>query len=135
MLLLNPRFVKFGSALWENVTAVAIDRQPQRIVEAFGDNGPYAVLVDVPEQRIRIRVRQEAVRHGLNAPLPGDEAQLLCHASPTVGDAGPRRRIAATAVVLAVEHEISLHKGAIRTITLAAVSATGASDPITITDL
>jgi hypothetical protein len=134
MLILNPQLVRFGSATWENIAAIGIDRLPQRLVEVFGDLGPFPTFADVPEQRVRIRIVQSPARQG-TAPAPGDQAQLSFHTSPTAGDSGPRRRISMTAVVLSVEHEISLKRGATRTIVLAAISSTGASDPIVMTNL
>lgn len=134
MLLLNPRIVRFGSAMWGNVAAVAIERVPRRVVEAFGDDGPYAVLVDVPEQQVRIKVVQEALNGSPAVPRPGDLAMLVLHVSPTAGDSG-RQRLSTEAVVLSVEYEVSLKRGAIRTITLAAVSAGGAADPVTVTSV
>ncbi|MBL9032497.1 MAG: hypothetical protein JNM80_12430 [Phycisphaerae bacterium] len=131
MLILNPRSVTFGLATWDGVVAVSIDRAAARVVEEWSDDGPYAVLADVPEQRTRIIVAQEPSADDVGVPRPGDQATLTLHTSPASADAG-RRVISATAVVLAVEHEISLKRGASRTITLAAVSASGNADPISI---
>ncbi|MEX2218349.1 MAG: hypothetical protein WD749_06270 [Phycisphaerales bacterium] len=133
MLILNPRTVRFGQALWQGIAAVAIDRSPTRLVEEWSDGGPHAVLADVPEQRTRIVITQEIGSDDLGPPIPGDQATLSLCASPTASDAA-RRRLTTTAVVLRVEHEVSLKAGAIRTITLAAISEDGATDPITVTD-
>jgi hypothetical protein len=133
MLILNPRRVTFGSAVWEGVVAVTIDRAAHRAVEDFGDLGPYAVLVDVPEQRVRIGVVQEVARDDLGVPRPGDAGVLTLFTSPTASDAG-RRKLSCAAVVLDVSHEVSIKKGAIRTVSLAAVSSDGAADPVEITD-
>jgi hypothetical protein len=133
MLILNPRTVRFGAAAWEGVTSIAIDRLPQKHVEEWSDAGPYAVFADVPEQRTRLTVRQELTRDDLASPRPGEQASLTFCTSPTASDAA-RRRLAATAVVLEIRHEVSLKRGAIRTITLAAISQDGATDPIAITD-
>jgi hypothetical protein len=131
MLIVSPREVKFGDAAWGQVAAAAIDRSAVRIAEEFGETGPYAAFVDVPQQRVRIRIVQEVLgEEGQPPPVPGQEAVL----SFTMAVAGrPRsRRLSAVAVVLSVEHEVSLRRGSIRTIVLAAVSQDGAADPITI---
>ncbi len=133
MLILNPRSVKFGSSTWEDVTAVTIDRAAHKTVEDFGDLGPFAVLVDVPEQRVRIGIVQEVGRDDVDSPRPGEAGTLTLYTSPTASDAG-RRKVSCTAVVLNVSHELSTRKGAIRTVTLAAVSSDGAADPVQISD-
>lgn len=131
MLLLNPRLVTFGAATWDGIAAVAIDRAAHRTIEEWTDLGPYAAAADIPEERIRIRITQELARDSLDTPRTGQQATISFYTAPTLGDAG-RKKVSATAVVLAVEHEVSL-KRAIRTITLAAISD-GQSDPIQITD-
>ncbi|MFN0131217.1 MAG: hypothetical protein ACKVW3_01590 [Phycisphaerales bacterium] len=133
MLILNPRQVTFGLIPWDGVTAVSIDRSAARTVEEWSDSGPYAVLADVPEQRTRIVVVQEPSADDIGVPRPGEQATLTLHTSPAAADGG-RRLVSATAVVLAVEHEVSLRKGATRTITLAAISTSGSADPISISD-
>ena len=133
MLLLTPRLVRFGSAIWDTVASVAIDRLAHRTIEEWSDLGPYATLADVPEQQVRIKVEQEIGRDDLGPPRPGDQATLTVFTAPTAADAG-RRQVSALCVVLSVEHSLSLKRGALRTITLAAVSSDGGSDPITITD-
>jgi hypothetical protein len=133
MLILNPRSVVFGGSRWEGVVSVAIDRLPQRLVEEWSDEGPFAVLVDVPEERTRIKVVQEILRDDLDAPRPGEQGTLSLCTSPAASDAG-RRRLSASAVVLRVEHEVSVKTGAVRTVTLAAVSADGAADPVSVGD-
>jgi hypothetical protein len=132
MLILNPRTVTFGSALWEGIAAVAIDRHAHRLIEEWGDRGSYAVLADVPEQRVRIKIVQEVDRDSVGVPRPGEQGILTLYTAPARSEAG-RRRVSATAVVLAVEHEVSTRRGALRTVVLAAVSD-GAGDPITVSD-
>jgi hypothetical protein len=133
MLILNPRTVRFGAAAWDGIASVAIDRQPQRLAEEWSDGGPYAVFADVPEQRTRITVVQELSQSDLATPRPGEQAVVSFCTAPAAGDTN-RRRLSATAVVLEAKHELSLTRGALRTITLAAISADGAADPITVTD-
>lgn len=133
MLLLNPRTVRFGAAVWDNIAAAVIDRAPHKTTEAWSDLGPYATLADVPEQRVRISLTQELTRDDVGSPRPGDQGTLTLCTSPALADAG-RKKVSCTAVVLAVVLELSLKKGAVRTIQLAAISPDGATDPITVTD-
>jgi hypothetical protein len=132
MLLFHPRLVRFGPATWDNTTAIAIDRAAHRTIEEWTDAGAYASLADVPEQKVRIRITQEISRDDIDAPRPGEQADLIFYTAPTLTDAS-RRKVSTTAVILAVEHNLS-PKSALRTITLAAISPDGVTDPITITD-
>jgi hypothetical protein len=132
MLILNPQTVRFGQARWPDVSALAIDRRPRRIIEEWTDTGPYPALVDCPEQRIRITIIQELAHADPSPPRPGDQATLSCFTAPARAESA-RRKVSTTAVILEVRHELSHKKGALRTITLAAISG-GQADPITITD-
>ena len=128
MLILNPREVRFGSALWEDVVAISIDRAAHKTVEEWSDLGPYAVFADVPEQKVRVTIVQEVARDDVNVPRPGEAGTLEFHTSPTASDAG-RKKVSCAAVVLESRHELSIRKGAIRTVILAAISD-GAADPV-----
>lgn len=129
MLLLTPRAVRFGEATWEDVSAVVVDRASRRSVVEWSDLGPHAVLADVPEQEVTVRVVQSLTRDAPDAPRPGDAGQLSFDTSPAGTDTG-RRRVSAQAVVLGVRHELSVKGGATRTVTLVAVSPDGAADPV-----
>lgn len=133
MLLLAPRLVRFGPATWDNIASVAIDRLAHRTIEDWSDAGPYPTLADVPEHQVRIVVQQELGRDDLGPPIPGDQDTLTFFTAPTAADSS-RKQLSATVVVLSVTHSLSLKRGALRTITLAAISPDGATDPITITD-
>lgn len=133
MLLLNPQAVKFGVALWPDVVAVLVDRTPELQVVEWSDTGPHAVFADVPEQRVTLRVSRRLLRDTPVSPRPGDSAELVAYSSPTAGDA-LRQRLRAACVVTHVTHEFSTQRGAIQTVTLVALSADGATDPIAIED-
>lgn len=133
MLVLNPRMVKFGPVVWDGVLSVAIDRLAQKRVVEWTDAGPHAVMADVPEQRVEIAVVQELAREDLAGPAPGQQAELVLFTSPTASEAA-RRKVTTQAVVVQVRHEISLKRGAVRTIELVAVSAAGGTDPVVISD-
>ncbi len=130
MLLLSPRVVTFGASLWANVSLVAIDRASSRGVLDFTDLGPHPTFADAPEQTTRIRVVQELAGDDLGSPRPGEVGVLELYTSPTATNRA-RTRLSATACVESVAHEVSLKRGTHRTITLVALSADGATDPIT----
>ncbi len=131
MLLLNPRRVRFGNESWEDVTAMTVDRRAVRTVVEWSDEGPHAVLADVPRQRVNLRVVQQVSREDIGTPRPGQEGLLVAYTSPA-GSEGGRRRVSCMAVVTAVTHELSLSRGAVRTVELVAVSGSGAADPIVV---
>lgn len=133
MLVLNPRLVTFDQQSWQNVTAVSIDRTATKETVEWSDMGPHVALADVPEQRVTIKVIQSLDADDLDATKPADAGSLTLHTSPAASDAG-RKRISAQVVVTKVEHEISLKRGAVRTVTMVAVSPDGQADPILVED-
>lgn len=133
MLVLNPRQVTFAGERWEDVTAVAIDRDAAREVVEWGDLGPHVALADVPEQRITVKVTQQVSRDDIDSPRPGDAGELTFYLSPAGTDAG-RRRVRANVVVLRCLHEIGQKAGAVRVVEMVAVSSDGAADPIVVED-
>lgn len=133
MLVMNPDVVRFGEAVWEDVSLVAVDRAAERVVLEWGDAGPHAVLADVPERRVTVRVVREPVREDDWGPELGEAEELVFYTSPAASRAG-RKRVRATAVVTSVRHEIVRGQGARRVISLAAVSPDGSADPVTVED-
>lgn len=131
MLILNPREVTFGGEVWEDVSAVVVDRQARRAVTEWSDLGPQVVLADAPEQLVTVRVVQQVARDDVGSPVPGASEALTFCTSPAGGDT-PRRRVVAQCVVMDVTHELSVKNGAVRTVKLVAVSGDGVADPVTI---
>ena len=133
MLILNPRNVRFGSTTWPDVTLVAIDRDAARLALEWSDLGPHPVFADAPEQRLTIRIIQDAPSDDIDAPRPGDHDTLTLYTSPTAADAR-RRKLTAAAVITSITHELSQTRPHQRRITLTALSADGATAPITVSD-
>lgn len=133
MLVLNPSSVRFAGVVWPGVTLVTISRAAQKQVTEWSDAGPHVVLVDVPEQVVKVRVESEVKEGDANGPSPGASGTLMVTTSPNGSDAG-RRVIAVSAVVAGVSYEVSLRRGAVRTVDLVAVSGDGAADPVSVTD-
>lgn len=133
MLLLNPRSVSFGGLVWEDVSAIVIDRAAARSVKDWSDLGPHVVLADVPEQVVTVRVVQQVTRDDVGTPVPSEAGELVFHTAPAGSDT-PRKRVRARCVVTDVTHELSLKNGAVRTVKLLALSSDGAADPVTIED-
>lgn len=131
MLVLNPGTVSFNGTSWDDVTVVAIDRDGERVVREWGDFGPHAVLADVPEQSVGVRVVRRLARDDIDGPRPGDMGELVFFTSPSGADLG-RRRVRATCVVTRVRHELGGREGATREVRFAAVSSDGAADPVSI---
>lgn len=133
MLVLNPRRVVFAGTEWPGVTLVAVDREATRVAVEWGDAGPHPTFADVTEQRVGVRVVIELGDEDVGSPVPGAAGTLSFHTSRS-GSEGGRRRVSMSAVVTGVSHELSLKRGAVRTIDLVAVSADGAADPVTLAD-
>lgn len=131
MLVLNPWRVRFGSAVWEGVASVVVDRVATREVVAWGDGGAHVVLADAPEQRVTVSVTQDMGSDDLDAPKPGDAGDVVIYTAPAGSEAG-RRRVRIAAVVLRVTHEVSAKRGVTRKIVLVGVSADGAGDPVVV---
>ena len=133
-LWLAPERVELLGLSLEGVSAVAVDRRAARVVTEWGDLGAHAVMADVPEQRVTVRIvrRVSGADGGMFAGVitPGAMGELLFTAAAGAGDGG-RRRVSADVVVTAVEHELREGRGGAQTITCVAVSADGAADPVT----
>lgn len=129
MLFLHPRVVSFGGSDWAGVESVAIERSAARSFVEFGEQGPHAVLADVPEQRVEVRVVQELLGEDMDVPRPGEIGTLGFETAPNSSGAG-RKRVSMTAVVMGVKYQVSRKGGSARTVDLIAVSADGAADPV-----
>ncbi len=131
MLLLSPEIVRFESHAWEDVSALAIDHIPKRIVEDHSDLGPFATFADVPEQSIHIRVQRRVTADDLDAPTLGQSGLLTFYIGPPAADL-QRKRVAITCVLTSIRSELPTAKPATRTLTFIATS-NGATPPITTT--
>ncbi len=134
MLFLNPREVTFGGVVWSEVESVSIARSAARSFVEFGDAGPHAVLVDVPEQRVGVTVVQELLGDDVDVPKPGEQGALSFVTSANSSGAGAKQ-VSMTAVVLDVKYKVSRKVGSSRTVELVAVSGDGVSDPVTVVDV
>lgn len=129
MIWLNPDQVTLGSNALTGVLFIAVDRAAAKLVVERTDLGPYAAFADAPEQRITIRISRE-VRADESTPVrPGDLAALSFRTAPNASAAGGRA-VAATVVIVSIEHTISPRGGARQTIEAIPISADGAADPI-----
>jgi hypothetical protein len=131
MLILRPRVVSFGTALWEGVASVVVDREASRLVVEHDDAGPHALFADAPEQVTRVKLVQELGQEELGSPRPGQVETLAFSTAPGASDARCTR-VVALCCVESVTHEVSIKRGTVRTITLIALSPDGVIDPITL---
>lgn len=134
MLFINPRQVRFGDRVWGDASAVVIDRAAARLVESWSDHGPFGTLVDVAEERVTVKVVQSVAGDAPGTLALGEEAELSFVSTPTGTDQGARE-VRATCVIVGVAHELSAKSGAVRTITLRAVSDDGSADPVAVVDV
>lgn len=131
MIILRPDRVSFAGQDWAGVERLSIDRVGTRVVRAWSDDGPHAVFADVPEQAVRVRVTQAIDQTALTAPLPGDLGQLRVELGRGADE--QRRLVRIDAVVESVTHEIA-GRVAQRVVGLIAVSPSGGTDPVVVTD-
>lgn len=130
MIYLQPRRVTFAGLTLDHVTAVILDRAADLVAVEHSDRGPHVAFVDVPQQRITIRIQRTPVSDEAGSIRPGDSAALTFRTAPS--PASPQsRQISTSAVITAIEHDITTRKGLVQTITAIAVSTDGALDPIT----
>lgn len=142
MLLLTPTTVRFDDLIWHDCSAIAIDREAARVIEDWGDDGPHAAFVDLPERRLRIKLTRE-----LSRSEPGNElgaavgrlSWLSVHTANAGSDAG-RQRLRIRCVLAGVSTSIIHPSGprgappsARQVITFIGVSPDGgAADPVQI---
>ena len=133
MLVINPREVVFNAKPWPGVRTVVVDRAAGREVVAWSDRGPHVELVDVPEQKVTIRVVRDLVADEIDDPRPGEQATLRFAVAATAG-AGARVEVAVLAAVVRVTHELKAGGGAVQTVVLVGVTGDGSVDPVTVTN-
>jgi len=131
VLILNPQSVKLLGQTVDGVRRVAVRRTPERVLLEWGNQGPYPTFADVPEQRVEIELVADLERGTLDGLAPGDDGSLEFFTAPTSGSGG-RRRVSASVVVLSVIDDVEPGGSAQRRVKLAAISATGVADPISI---
>lgn len=132
MFILDPQRVQLGDYLLEGATAVLIDTLAEKTIEDRADAGPWPVLADVPEQRVRITIVQRLESTDLNPPPLGYGGTMRVTAARGQSDRG-RVTLHADVVVLEVRYALgggARAGGAERRITLAGVSADGVSSPL-----
>ena len=133
MLVLNPQSVSLIGQTIERVRRIAVHRSAERLLVEWGDMGPYPVFADVPEQRVELELVADLERGTLEGLVPGDEGTLEFFTSPTAGSGG-RKKIEASVVLTDVRDGVEPGGSAQRRIKMEAVSASGTSDPIEISD-
>jgi hypothetical protein len=129
MLWLNPQQVMLGSALLGNVESLTIDRSPRKTALEWTDLGPHLSFADVPEQRIDIRLTRRLIESESTDLEPGDEVSLIARRAPSAS-AAQVIEIAATVVILRIDHSISKSRGARQHIHAIAISSDGLADPV-----
>ncbi len=144
MIWLNPETVTLGTAPLTNVVSVSIDRQAHRTVAQYTDFGRYAAFIDVPEQKVTVRILRRITESEATTIRPGDKLTMSVRASAGQSAAAIRKTVA-TLVILSVETSLNAKGGgggggngsggATQRITAEAISIDGAADPVTVTSV
>ena len=129
MLVLNPDRVRFEDEELAGVRTIVLERSAGSVIEDWSDRGPYASFVDVPEQRVVVRLNAEGRESGAVGPLPGAEGDLEFYTARVAGISG-RRRVRVRCVVVRSGHEIGAGGTARRVLEFRGVSSDGATDPV-----
>lgn len=135
MIALNPDVVRFEGLVWEDVQLVAVDQLPHKLIEEFGDDGPYAAFVDVPERSVQVRVVRRVMRDEAGDPPLGTSGTLRFYIGPGASDAG-RMRVDVLCVLTSVRSGSPEGGGggaATKTMNFVGV-ASGGTNPITVVD-
>lgn len=134
MLVLRPELVELDAAAWSGVESIAVERSAGREVVEFGDDGPYAAFVDVPRQKVAVRVTRSA-DEGLGDELSLGESRTLAFVASLGGTDRGRVRATVLGVVTRVAYE-SKPSGVKQVVTLAGLSPDGgAGDPVSVVKL
>ena len=131
MLVLNPRQVEFDGNTWGNVSSVSISRWAETLIAEWSDDGPHAVLADVPEQRVSVEVVQSLLGEDMDEPKPGTMGSLSFETGAT-STASATKTVSMTAVVERVWYEVSVSRGSSRRVRLLAISSNGSADPVSV---
>jgi hypothetical protein len=130
MIYLSPRRVTLGTTELTHVSRVTIDRTADLLAVEHSDLGPHVEFVDVPEQRITVRIVRTIVADEAGSIRPGQQHALTLHSAAS--SAAPEaREVTGVVVVTGVEHDYTLKHGLQQTITAIALAGAGGSDPIT----
>lgn len=138
MLILSPDIIRFEDLIWDDASAIAIDRAAARTIAEFSDLGPHIAFADVPEKRTTVRITRTLRRADpTNDPAPhvGRLGTLTFYTSTELGDLG-RRRITVNGILTGVETQLGTptRPRTTQVLTFLALSPNGgAADPVTIT--
>ncbi|MBY0310692.1 MAG: hypothetical protein K2W85_01340 [Phycisphaerales bacterium] len=134
MIALKPEIVRFEDQVWEDVQLVAVDQVPHKLIEEFGDQGPYAEFVDVPERSVLVRVVRRVTRDEANDLPLGSAGTLRFYIGPGTSDAG-RKRVDVQCVLTSIRAGAPESAAGSTNKTMTFVgAASGGTNPITMTD-
>ena len=129
MLVLRPELVELDGKSWPGVESIAVERSASREVVEYGDEGPYAAFVDVPQRKAIVRVTRSA-DVSLADELELGEERALVFVSAFGGTDRGRVRVTVAGVVTRVTYE-SKSDGVKQVVTLTGGSPNGgAGDPV-----
>ncbi len=126
MLVLRPEMVELDGDSWPGVESIAVERSASREVVEYGDEGPYAAFVDVPQRKAIVRITRSA-DEGLDDELELGETRTVVFVSALGGTDRGLVRVTATGVVTRVAYE-SKPTGVKQVVTLTGVSPNGGED-------
>lgn len=132
MLWISPKDVRLLGETLEGVRSVSVSRRARRIIEEWGDGGPFATFVDAAEVSVEVTIEREARQSaaGVSGAIAlGSEGELSFRVAPSAASEHGEI-VEGTVVVVSVTHNLSGGNGPTQRITCRAVSSDGASEPL-----
>ena len=134
MLWINPRNVTINGEALGGVRSVRVSRGAGRSVVEHGDEGPHVVFVDVPEQKVEVRIERDLEDGAAVGAGVSDSVTLEFETSRGSSDA-LRRRVTIVGVVVSSDVDIKGESGGSERMKIIGVSSDGSQDPVVIEDV
>lgn len=133
MLVRSPNAVRFGNVYLANVETIVVERSAHKTIEEWTDGGPHAVFVDVPEQRVSVKlVRRLDTGESPDRVefIPGKDGLLGFFLAGHGGDASPIE-VNITCVLTGVRYD-AWDEPTRQVLTFVAYSESATQDPVNV---
>lgn len=132
MLWISPKDVRLFGETLDGVRGVAVSRKAKRVIEEWGETGPFAVFVDASEVSVEVTIEREvreSAPGAVGTPALGEQGTLSFRAAAS-GASAHGELVEGTVAVVSVSHQLSGGSGPTQRIVCRGVSGDGAADPL-----
>lgn len=140
VVVLDPARVALAGEALTGVRSVTIDRDAERLLEEWDDQGEHCAFVDVPEVRTIVKIVRLVGRDELGPAAEVGRSTFMECAWSADASGGGGVRVSAGVVVVGIthvvpsaEHATRATPGVVQTIEMRGVSSTTSSDPVSYT--